>query len=38
MVLHREALESLEREVTPEAFGVTVHPILAANRVFLFGI
>ncbi len=38
MALHRESLEALEREVTPEAFGAVVHAILAANRTFVFGI
>jgi DNA-binding MurR/RpiR family transcriptional regulator len=38
MALHREALETLERVVTPEAFSATVRAILAANRVFIFGI
>ena len=36
--IHQRALESLRRDITPELFRTTVQHMIAARRVFIFGI
>lgn len=36
--VHRQALEDLRRDITPERFGSAVRHIVDARRVFIFGI
>lgn len=36
--VHRQALEDLRRDITPERFGAAVRHIVDAGRVFIFGI
>ncbi len=36
--IHQKALEDLRRDVTPEVFGTAVEHMIAAKRVFVFGI